>query len=240
MTRDQALDKIKKCLALASSSNPHEAAAGLRQAQKLMAEFGLTETDVSLADVSEASCSTRLKKATPWELTLANLVADAFGCDIFCSRRGRLTLSLSIRTLREYVFVGVGAAPEAASYAYDVLSRQCARDRLAHIRKQPKACKPITKTARGDQFALGWVQGVRELVESFSGVDRNGKLIEQYMADRHPDLQEVTIKDRAKGRNVSHNDIHQGRIPGSQARLNHGVGGTWRQDLVGISHDPSN
>ena len=53
MTRDEALDKIKKCLALAASPEAHEAAAALRQAQKLMAQFGLTETDVTLADVGE-------------------------------------------------------------------------------------------------------------------------------------------------------------------------------------------
>lgn len=41
MNRDQALSKIKKCLALAASANPHEAAAGTRQAQKLMAAQGL-------------------------------------------------------------------------------------------------------------------------------------------------------------------------------------------------------
>ena len=50
---EKILDKIKKCLALASSANEHEAAAALRQAQKLMAQFGLTETDVTLADVGE-------------------------------------------------------------------------------------------------------------------------------------------------------------------------------------------
>lgn len=33
MTRDEALDKIRKCLALAASPEPHEAAAALRQAQ---------------------------------------------------------------------------------------------------------------------------------------------------------------------------------------------------------------
>ena len=30
MTRDEALKKIKKCLALAASANPHEAAAAMR------------------------------------------------------------------------------------------------------------------------------------------------------------------------------------------------------------------
>lgn len=54
MTRDEALQKIKKCLALAASPEQHEAAAAMRQAQKLMQQFGLSEVDVSLADVSEA------------------------------------------------------------------------------------------------------------------------------------------------------------------------------------------
>jgi hypothetical protein len=35
MDRETALTKIKKCLALAKSSNEHEAAAAMRQAQKL-------------------------------------------------------------------------------------------------------------------------------------------------------------------------------------------------------------
>ncbi len=48
MTRDKALAKIKKCLALGRSTNPHEAAAAMRQAQKLMAEHGLNDTDVKL------------------------------------------------------------------------------------------------------------------------------------------------------------------------------------------------
>lgn len=44
--RDKALDKIRKCLALSKSANEHEAAAALRQAQKLMAMHGLSEDDL--------------------------------------------------------------------------------------------------------------------------------------------------------------------------------------------------
>lgn len=232
MTRDQALSKIKKCLALAKSSNPHEAAAAMRQAQKLMAEHNVTETDVSLADVSEVAAPSQLNASTPWETALSSMIADAFGCERFSLTSRHLTRSLDLVRKREYIFVGVGAAPQVASYAYSVLSRQCARDRLAHIRKQPKNCKPITKTARGDEFALGWVYGVRSLVESFAGTERDQLLIEQYMADRHPDLKSATVKDRAKGRNVSHNDMAQGHAAGKQAQLNRGVGGVAQQGLL--------
>ena len=42
MADDKILDKIKKCLVLASSANEHEAAAALRQAQKLMEAHGIS------------------------------------------------------------------------------------------------------------------------------------------------------------------------------------------------------
>jgi hypothetical protein len=232
MNRDQALSKIKKCVALAKSNNPHEAEAAMRQAQKLMTEHNLTETDVSLADVMESAAPAQLNAFTPWEATLAHIISGAFGCEHFSKTDRHLTRSLDLVRKREYIFVGVGAAPQVASYAYEVLSRQCARDRLAHIRKQPKNCKPITKTARGDEFALGWVYGVRGRVESFAGTERDKLLIEQYMTSRHPDMTSATIKDRAKGRNVSHNDVHEGLLAGRQAQINHGVSAPGQQRLL--------
>ena len=48
MDQEKIIDKIKKCLALAKSDNPHEAATALRQAQKLMEQHNLTEQDISL------------------------------------------------------------------------------------------------------------------------------------------------------------------------------------------------
>lgn len=44
--REKAMDKIRKCLALSKSANEHEAAAALRQAQKMMAMHGLSEDDL--------------------------------------------------------------------------------------------------------------------------------------------------------------------------------------------------
>ncbi len=231
MNRDDALKKIKKCLALAKSSNPHEAAAAMRQAQKLMAEHQVTEVDVGLADVAETTVRTQLKTTTKWEGLLSRLIADAFGCAHFSLKSHYLTHGMSVATKREYVFVGVGAASQVAAYAYDVLARQCGRDRLAHIRKQPKNCKPITKTARGDEFALGWVYGVRSLVERFAGAESNQALIEQYMAAKHPDLATTRIKNRAAGV-VRYSDQAAGREAGQKAQLNRGLNGVERQELL--------
>ena len=172
MDKDKALSKIKKCLALAASPNPHEAAAALRQAQKLMDEYGLTMTDVSLADVTEAKAQARTVDLVKWEAMLSKAVALAFGCEVYSCLNAKIGPDFRRMRQRDYVFVGVGAAAEVASYAYDVLARQCAKDRRTHISKQPKTCKPKTKTARGDAFAEGWVHGVREKLERFGGAER--------------------------------------------------------------------
>jgi hypothetical protein len=46
MRRDQAINKVRKCLRLAESSNAHEAAAARRQAAKLMQQHHITARDV--------------------------------------------------------------------------------------------------------------------------------------------------------------------------------------------------
>ena len=123
MTRDQALQKIKKCLALAASSNPHEAAAAMRQAQKLMQEHGLDEADVNLADVAEVVMDGRNVPMVRWETGLAKIVADAFGCLTHTGVRLSLNGGATHRRVRAFTFIGVGASAEIAGYAFAVLSR---------------------------------------------------------------------------------------------------------------------
>ena len=184
MTRDQALAKIRKCLALGKSANEHEAAAAMRQAHALMREHGLDGDDVDLAAIREAGTLARSPAIAAWDATLAQTVADAFGCCVFFSTyseisRSGLLAGRPLRRRRNVVFVGAGAAPNVATYAYDVLLRQCTRARAEHVRKQPRACKPATKSARGDAFATGRVMAVRKLVESLAGREGDQKLIER-------------------------------------------------------------
>lgn len=236
MTRDQALQKIKKCLALAKSTNPHEAAAGLRQAQKLMAEFGVNDDDVALSAVRTTTCTTRTNSQPRWEVLLAATISSAFGCETMWTRSGKWVTWADAggRMVHkcEVVFIGVGSAAQIAGYAWDVLSRQCAKARLAHIRKQPARCKPITLTARGDEFAMGWVVGVSAKLDAFVGSECNVRLIEQYKATTWPDAEVLKPKDRAVGRNVSLNDRHDGFIAGRNAQLERGVDGMSEQRLL--------
>lgn len=231
MTRDQALSKIKKCLALGRSTNPHEAAAAMRQAQKLMAEHGLNDTDVKLADVSTATCSTRTNSQPQWEVFLAQEISTAFGCDLIWSRSAKL-IGGRYTPKCEVIFIGIDPAAQIAGYAWDVLSRQCAKARLMHLRKQPARCKPITLTARGDTFAWGWVVGVQSKLEAFTAPESNKVLIEQYKATTWPGSTTLKPKDRTSGRNVSDNDLHEGYLAGKTAELNRGMAGGTAQGLL--------
>lgn len=235
MTRDEAIQKIKKCLALAASPNEHEAAAALRQAQKLMVQFGLTTEDMDLVDISEYAQKAQNASLVNWEACLASLVADAFGCHMFTSTQRDWAMAMlgRRRSTRSFVYVGVGAAAEVAGYAFDVLSRQCAKDRRAYMGKQSKNCKPKTKVARGDLYAEGWISGVRAKLDAFAGNAQHQERIARYMELNHPNNGPVMSKDRITGKNITGNDFHHGNKAGREAGLNHGLGACAPQAQIG-------
>ena len=107
MERDTALLKIKKCLALAGSSNPNEAAAAMRQAQKLMAMFGLNETDISLAEVVESAARARMTSLVNWEVIMSRIVADAFGCYVYGVSNAPFTTQISLGGVSEAMCLSV-------------------------------------------------------------------------------------------------------------------------------------
>ncbi len=235
MTRDEALEKVKKCLALAASSNPHEAAAAMRQTQKLMAQHGLDEQDVSLSDVAECAQDAYNLPHVRWESHLSNIVADAFGCVVHTGIRLSLKGHLHHKRVRTYTFTGVGPAAEVAGYAFTVLSRQCAKGRRAHIKQQPKNCKPKTKVARGDAYADGWVFGVAEKLEQFAAKPEHTQLVKAYLEKKYPNMGESKPKDRTAGKNVSYDDQWHGIQAGRKAELHTAVNGAAARPALGVS-----
>ena len=232
MTPEDALKKIKKCLALGRSASEHEAAAAMRQAQKLMEQFNLREQDVSLANVSEVQVRACSTAANAWELSLVAMIADAFGCMTFGNLSGQYNCAGNYIRARHWVFVGIDSAPTVAGYACEVLVRQCAKARLAHIAKQPKNCKTITKTARGDAFERGWVWAVQSLVERFAQPEADKLLLETYIERKHGRLVEGKARDTTKGRKIADGHVMAGYRAGEQAQLNRGVGGLQERGLL--------
>lgn len=83
MLDEKQLDRIKKPFAKGEgTTNPHEAAIFLAKAQQLIAEAGVSTSDVRRSDVGEAEVRSRfsLSRMKVYENLVIHSVADAFGC----------------------------------------------------------------------------------------------------------------------------------------------------------------
>lgn len=229
--REKIIDKIKKCLALSASSNEHEAATALRQACKMMEAHGVSDVEIQAADASEHHQRAGAQR-TPsnWETRLASRIADAFGCRIVFAPAVFL-----IRPSASWVYIGCGAAPEVAGYAFEVLHRQCKRAREQYIKARLKRCKPGTKTRRADLFCEGWVGVAIDKVEAFAGNEQQSAAIEAYVATNYPALGNLNSRDRNGDRSLrdhEYSDFMTGRLSGRDAELNRGVGGEQQRQIA--------
>lgn len=216
--RDAIIAKIKKCLALAKSSNEHEAAIALRQAQHLMTQHGITDLDIEHADIQEeAAQAGASSKPAQWECGLARRVASAFGCDVF------LAIDWPVG---RWVFVGPAPTGEIARYAFEVLYRQVKKQRANYIKTALKRCT-TTRTRRADLFCEGWVAAATALIERFAGNDEQQARVAAYLEHKHS-LTTFQGRDRNAGRALTertYGDLVTGREAGLEAQLNRGVGG---------------
>lgn len=224
MDRNKALDKIKKCLRLAASANPHEAAAAMRQAQALMREHGIGQADVDMSSVEESTAIAGAKQTPPkWEAQLARTVATAYACKvIFAAGIGRWNF--------------VGEVAEVASYTMTVLLRQVRQARRDFTLTKLKNCKKTTKTKRGDVFSEAWVSAVYEQVMTFANCELS-PAVELYLAHHYPALVKQLPRDRnAAGRGRAGiraiSDAMHGLLAASDVRLNHGMTSTGSQALA--------
>lgn len=181
------LGKIKKCLALASSDNPNEAATALRQANALMAAHGVTAAQITMADIGESEAKSRTmarSKPAHWEMALASVVGRAFGCQLMLRRSPTYKGVRDEKNDGAYIFVGIKAQAKIASYTFDVLARKCKRARSAWISSKLEGVSQVrggkrTATSLGDEFALGWVGNISRLVQEFA----QPEAVEQAIAD---------------------------------------------------------
>lgn len=217
MDRSKVLDKIKKCLRLAASSNPHEAAAAMRQARALMEKYQVSDGDVLIADIQEATARSGSKVKPPlWESRLATVVAWAYSCrTIFVEGPGQWSF--------------IGEMAEVAGYAMTLLLRQVRQARRDYIADKLKRCKAATKTKRADVFCDAWVHAVRLKVAEFAGSHKLSQATLTYVAQHYPELADLNTLDRNANSKMSDrllNDAANGIRAADGVQLNHGVHGS--------------
>ena len=218
--KDKILARIKKCLALSKSPEPHEAAAALRQAQKLMQQHNLSQQDVELSAVKESRVkgSNSMYRPPSYIAHLASIVADNFGCEMH--------LSTTIRG-KDYVFIGLEANTQLSQYCFRVLLRQLQAARLGYYRQLRG--KRSNKIARADTYARAWVYAVAELIKDFAQpVDT---ATQQYMQAKSSQLSPAKQSNRSNAR-TNYTDGNAGYRDGKQAQLHHGINGQQKHRLT--------
>jgi hypothetical protein len=193
MNRDDALRKIRACLARAKDNTfPEEAARALAQAQTLMARFDVEQPELLAAGVDEHWSRSRAVQRPPeYEVALANLVARMFGCRLIFARKW-----IDAKLAGGYSFVGAGSTAEIAAYSYAVLSRQLAKARADYTASTLKRYRK-NKVAAADEFCTGWVQAAGRHAPAAAFTDDRREAIEAYMSLQHPTLGQLTTTSRA-------------------------------------------
>jgi len=181
--QQRIIERIKKCLALAESDNPNEAATALRQAQALMRKHAINESDLVAREISceevEEPSSSKTKPPT-WEASLVQIIGSAFGCRAVASRPDSKTQHM------KYKYVGLSVNAQAASYTATVMIRQLhqARKRfLERIRNEVRLYGGTLRVAQtnqaGEVFCIGWVEAVRSHVTAFANETKIEAAIEE-------------------------------------------------------------
>lgn len=223
MDKQTAIGKIRKCLALAKSSEPHEAAAAMRQAQKLIEQFGIEHPEPLVAGVSEEwSKSAAASRPVRYEVALVSTVADAYGCELVFTRR----LNRAHSDIEGgYSFIGIDPGPEVASYTFDVLARQLRAPRRDYIRSKLRRCGPKNKTARADEFCEGWVRAVRQSIQPAQRSGAQDALVDAYMRANCAATSSLSPTRReVGGRRDSFGDRMSGYASGKRANVSKGLG----------------
>jgi len=172
MKNRKIIDKIFKCLRLSESNNPNEAAAALRQAQRLMDLHGINHEQVSGHAVEVLTVKSSFIEPPYWLIALSDLIGQAFFCRAYVSR--------TKNAQSEFYFIGIGSRPELASYTFTVLQRLLARERR-HFVKSLSDMKKSEKTRRGNVFAQAWLFRIAKTIVNFVADPIVEKAIDNYV-----------------------------------------------------------
>lgn len=227
MIPDRMLRKIERCMALSRSANEHEAGIALRQAQRLMAEHGISEIDVAASTIDRSTAKTEAGRTPPrWLDRLASLINAAFGTVAVYEPRPMLDGWQGY-----YAFLGEQSQVRIAAYAFEVLQRQLVRDRKAFQASMNKRAKRVTKIRRADAYATAWVSGAYEHIVPVDKTEEAMAAIEHFKSRFYDTLKDLCAIDRGQRRD-DQRAMMRGYEAGRNARLHSGVEQSRRGELT--------
>ena len=212
--RTMIIEKIRKLLTLSTSPNPHEATRALEKAMALMAQHGLSKTDVEIA---RASAGSPVKRVSIWRLQIAEAVAWCHGV-------------IAVKAAAGWIFFGddIGVAVSVEMYEYcEVAILRIARNT---VRKNAKA-------KYRESFRLGMAIEISRRLRDYAAKiswrgDREARIRRVQEAMAH-ELETVTSTRKAiKGRAFT-----QGLVAGKRVGLSRQVSGDGPNvQIAGVPH----
>ena len=177
MDKHKIISKIQKCLRLAESGNPNEAALALRQAEALMRKYGVSEQDIHTLAINEISASSGGYYNPPyWALALSELIAEAFDCRVYIARRDEAH--------PQFRFIGLEYTATIAAYSFTVLYRQLRLARRAYMKNLDLDDKQEIRR-RGNVFAQAWLFRIAKVVAEFVGNPASRVTIDEYVRSQY-------------------------------------------------------
>lgn len=223
MDRDNALNRIRKCLALAGSTNANESATALRQAQALMRAYGIELGEAKAPRIDQFTVAGATRTRQRWEAVLSMTVAAALGIRVYSSARSSGTV---------YVYYGPDGRVALAEYAHAVLRRALIKARTEFGRTLTRSTKSMDRWEKRahlrsvrDQsrsFAIGFAKAVHDQVRALAETPEETTALEIYRAD-------LGLRPaRSRAMTVSQGALNAGRAAGADYGINRPVAGTER------------
>lgn len=235
MELDNVIRRIQKCLALGASSNEHEAAAAMRQAQKLMKEYNVSPEHVGQVVVElHRAKSTSCTKPPLWEQWLATGIAKAFGCKVLLHRGWFDSIRNKNGDMGQYSFIGPRHQVMTAAWTMDLLRNKIMAGRSVHI-KAMQGCKRAAIIDSGNAYAEAFVMALRRKIEDFAGNSPEteaaiAKMIEDQtgMTQEQRDELAKLFKKEKPGKKMAQGtfrDYEAGSKAGRETSLHRPIGG---------------
>lgn len=188
--RRKLTERLKKCLALRASPEPHEAAAALRQAQALMRELGITEDDLEGLETADATVKTREGFGACRTMQfLTSIIMGAFGVSVVYERNPGSANRLNVR------YFGPRSRVMLAEYAHKVVWRAMQQSWDDFLTRRP--------WLKGDggkrqAFHIGWLCAVSEKVEAIAPTEAEERSIARAIARAYGKELEPTKQARQR------------------------------------------
>ena len=223
METNPIIEKIRKLLALANSTNEHEAALAASHAQRLLSEHNLAMADIEPDNKPDSAdrVETTVGKTLPkWIRQLSAGICTAFDCQaIHNPVIGKLT------------FIGVGADVQIAVYTFAFLDRTVRRLCANYVRQHiSDRLATRQRELMRQSYYLGAVSSVTDKlriqkqqtpVTPGALVPIKDALIKKTMSEMGPTR---TIRSRKSYINAT--AYTQGQQDGNQVGVHHGIGGS--------------